>query len=70
MDENGIDVVQSRVVVEVGLKFMMQLVGGLSAAVLASGDKLLAEDGAVAIDDDKGKGGGFLGLSAHGPIWE
>ena len=48
---------------EVGLKLLMQLVGGLSAAVFTSGDKVLAEDGAVAVDDDEGKGRRFLGWS-------
>jgi hypothetical protein len=38
----------------------MQLVGGLSAALLAAGNKVLAEDGAVSVDNDKGEGGGFL----------
>jgi hypothetical protein len=46
--------------VEVGLKLLMQLVGGLSAALLAAGNKVLAEDGAVSVDNDKGEGGGFL----------
>jgi hypothetical protein len=34
----------------------MQLMGSLSAALLASGNKILAEDGAIAIDDDESKG--------------
>lgn len=46
---------------EVGLKLLMEVVGGLSAALLAQGDKVLAEDGAIAVDDDKGKRRGFLG---------
>ena len=50
------------VFVEVGLKLLMEVVGGLSTALLAHGDKVLAEDGAIAVDDDKGKRRGFLGI--------
>ncbi len=41
----------------------MQLVSGLPAAFLTFGDKVFAEDGAVAVDDDEGEGKGFLRLS-------
>ena len=64
MDKNGVDVIQRRVVVEVGLKLLMQLVSSLSAAVLASGNKVFAEDGTIAVDDDKRKRGRFLDTSA------
>lgn len=36
---------------------MMKLVSGLSAALLASGNKVLAEDGSIAIDNDEGERG-------------
>jgi hypothetical protein len=34
----------------------MQLMGSLSAALLTSGNKVLAEDGAIAIDNDESEG--------------
>lgn len=34
----------------------MQVVGSLSPALLASGNKVLAEDGAIAIDNDESEG--------------
>jgi len=51
--------------VEVGLKLLVQLMGGLSAAVLASGNKVLAKDSTIAVDDDEGKRGGFLVVLLH-----
>jgi hypothetical protein len=39
--------------------------GGLSAAVLASGNKVLAKDSTIAVDDDEGKRGGFLVVLLH-----
>lgn len=42
---------------KVGLKLLMQLMGGLSAAILAPSNKVFAEDSTIAVDDDKGKRG-------------
>lgn len=56
MDKNGVDGGKVRIVVKVGLKLLMQLVGGLAAAVLAAGNKVLSKDGAVAVNNDKSKG--------------
>jgi hypothetical protein len=60
--ENGVDVGEGRILVKVGLKLLMQFMGGLSAAVLALGDKVLPEDGTIAVDDDKSKRRGFLAV--------
>lgn len=60
---------------KVGLKLLMQLMGGLSAAILTPSNKVLAEDGTIAVDDDKSKRGGFLVVLAYvtqrgaGQIW-
>jgi hypothetical protein len=40
----------------------MQLVSSISAAFFTSGNKVLAKDSSIAIDDNKGERRGFLGI--------
>lgn len=47
MDKDGVDACEIR------LEMSMQLVGRISTALFAPGNKVFAENGAIAVDDNK-----------------
>lgn len=55
VNKYAVDVLEKRIFLKVSLKLLMQLMSRHSTAFFATGNKLLAENSTVSIDNNKSK---------------